>query len=133
MENKVNIQCNKLIYIEDSMVMYSTYNAETLEKLITTVHKMHNITTLNGRLFAIKLSSLFTWYLTKNGVMHYAINSLLYLRTLRKKYVKMYEEFIIQLCIYAIVIRILSKSDLPISLISPSKLQEILDAVKKAI
>ena len=48
---------------------------------------MHNITTLNERLFASKLGSSFTWYLTKEGVNHYAINTLLYLRTLREKYV----------------------------------------------
>ena len=29
MENKVDLQCNKLIHIEDSMVMYGIYNAET--------------------------------------------------------------------------------------------------------
>ena len=69
MENKVNLQCNKLIHLEDSMVMYGFYNAETLEKLITTVHKMHNITTPNERLFAGKLGSSFTWYLTKCGIM----------------------------------------------------------------
>ena len=49
-ENKVNLQCNKLIHLEDSMVMYGVYNAEMLEKLINTVHKMHNITTPNERL-----------------------------------------------------------------------------------
>ena len=38
MENKLNLQCNKLIHLEDSTVMYGLYNAETLEKLITTVH-----------------------------------------------------------------------------------------------
>ena len=69
--------------------MYSVYNAETFEKLITTVHKMHNITTSNERLFAGNLGSSFTWYLTKNGVHHYAINTLQYLRTLREKYVQM--------------------------------------------
>ena len=31
METKTNIQCNKLIHLEDSMVMYGIYNAETLE------------------------------------------------------------------------------------------------------
>ena len=49
---------------------------------------MHNITTPNERLFAGKLSSSFTWYSTKEGVNHYAINSLLYLGMLREKYVK---------------------------------------------
>ena len=45
----------------------------------------------------------------------------------------MYEEFIIQLCMYAKAIRILLKGNLPISLIPPSQLQHILNAVEKAI
>ena len=45
----------------------------------------------------------------------------------------MYEEFITQLCMYTKAIRMLSKGYLPISLIPPSKLHEILNAVKKAI
>ena len=52
---------------------------------------------------------------------------------MREKYVKMYERFISQLQMYAKVIRILSKGYLPISLLLPSKLQEILGKVKKAI
>ena len=52
---------------------------------------------------------------------------------LREKYVKMYEEFINELCTYAKAIRILLKVYLPISLLPPSKLQEILGEVKKAI
>ena len=55
MGNKVNLQYNKLMHIEDSLVMDIIYSAETSEKLITTVHKMHNITTQNERLFAGKL------------------------------------------------------------------------------
>ena len=87
---------------------------------------MHNITSPNERLFAGKLGSSFTWHLIQNGVHHYAIDSLLYLKTLREKYIKMYEEFITQLCMYGMVIRNHSKGYLPISLISPSKLQGIL-------
>ena len=52
---------------------------------------MHKITTPNERLFAGKLGFTFTWYLTKEGINHFAINTLLYLRTSREKYVKMYE------------------------------------------
>ena len=44
MENKVSIQCNKLMQLENSMLMYGIYNAKTLEKLITTVHNIHNTT-----------------------------------------------------------------------------------------
>ena len=68
-----------------------------------------------------------------DGVNHCAINTLLYLRMLKGKYVKMYEEFIIQLHMYAKVIQILSKGYLPISLIPPSKLQEILNNVRIVI
>ena len=38
--------------LENSMLMYSIYNAETLEKLITTVHNIHNTTSSHERLFA---------------------------------------------------------------------------------
>ena len=94
---------------------------------------MLNSTTLNEKLFASKLSSWYTWYLAKDGVAHYASNSLLYLRMLQEKYAKIYEEFINQLCMYAKAIRILSKSYLPISLLPPSKLQKHLGEVKEAI
>ena len=97
METKVNTQYNRLTDLEDSMVMYGVYNAETLEKLVQTVHQMHDTTTLNEKLFTGELSTAFTWYLNKICVHHYAINSLLYLRTIRDKYVKLYEEFILQL------------------------------------
>ena len=33
MDNKANIQCNKLMQLENSMLMYCIYNAETLEKI----------------------------------------------------------------------------------------------------
>ena len=32
METKADIQHNKIIHLEDSMIMHGTYNAETLEK-----------------------------------------------------------------------------------------------------
>ena len=45
MDNKANIQHNKLMQLENSMSMYSIYNVETLEKLITTVHTQHHFFT----------------------------------------------------------------------------------------
>ena len=60
MENKVNLQCNKMIHLEYSVIMYGIYNSEPLEKLINTVHKVHNTTTPNEKLFACKLSSWYT-------------------------------------------------------------------------
>ena len=53
------------------------------------------------------------------GVQHYMMNALLYLHTIKEKYIVVYNEFITQLCIYAKVIRILAKGYLPILLITP--------------
>ena len=50
METKMNIQQNKLMHLEDSVVMYRVYSAETLKKLIKTVHCMHNTKTLHEML-----------------------------------------------------------------------------------
>ena len=41
MDSKTIIQQNKLIQLENPMLMYGVYNAETLEKLINTVHHIH--------------------------------------------------------------------------------------------
>ena len=61
MEMKANIQHEKLMYLEDIMVMYGVYNTKTLEKLVNTVHIMHNKTTPNEKLFAGDINSAFTW------------------------------------------------------------------------
>ena len=52
MESKTTIQWNKLMQLENSVLMYGIYNAEMLEKLISTVHHLHNTTSLHKRLFA---------------------------------------------------------------------------------
>ena len=49
------------------------------------------------KLFAGKLDHWYHWYLSKDVVDHYAINSLLYLTVTREKNVKMFERFISQL------------------------------------
>ena len=51
----------------------------------------------------------------------------------KEKYVRMYEKFIAELRSYLKAIRILSKGYLPITLITPSKLEAILKQVQIAI
>ena len=45
MDSKATIQKNKLMQLKNSMLMYSVYNAEALEKVIKTAHNItqHNI------------------------------------------------------------------------------------------
>ena len=45
----------------------------------------------------------------------------------------MHNEFITQLCMYTEAVRVLTKGYLPVSLVTPLKLKEILDAVKTTI
>ena len=52
MNDKANIQHNQLRKLENSVLMYGVYNAETLEKLINTVHDIYNTTSSHERLFA---------------------------------------------------------------------------------
>ena len=84
MDNKANIQWNKLMQLENSMLIYGIYNAETSEKLITTVNNIHNTTSSHKRLFAGQHSpSIFrTLYAHSLGLHHFSINLLLYLRTI---------------------------------------------------
>ena len=135
MDSKTTFQCNKLIQLENLMLMYGVYNTETLEKLINTVHNIRNTTSLQERLFVGQQSSLTlrSLYANSLGLHHYPINSLLYLRTVQDRYVALYRELTTQLYIYASAIRILAKGYLPISLVIPSKLREILNEVKTAI
>ena len=135
MDRKVDIQHKKLMQLENSMLMYSVYHAETLEKLITTVHNIHHTTSSHERLFAGQHNhSIFrTLYAHSLGLHHNSINSLLYLRTIQVKYITLYRELITQLHIYASAIRILAKGYLPNTLITPVKLKEILNEVRKTL
>ena len=80
-----------------------------------------------------KLNNWYQYYLSKDGVAHYVINSFLYISTLGKRCVKMYEDFISQFKMYANMIKVFSKCYLPISLLPSTKLQEFLNEVKKTI
>ena len=94
---------------------------------------MQNFTTWNEKTFTGKLHDWMEIYSQDESVHNYAINSVLFLTTIREKYVKMYERFIEELKLYSKAIRILSKGYLPISLLPPSKLEKILREVRIAI
>ena len=133
MDKRTNIQHNRIHHLKDTMIMYGVYNSDTLTDLIDTVHRMQNFTTWNEKTFAGKLHDWMELYVQDEGMCNYAINSVLFLTTVREKYVKMYERFIEELKLYSKVIRVLSTGYLPISLLLPSKLEKILKEVRVAI
>ena len=135
MNNKANIQYIKVMKLDDTMLMYGIYNAETLEKVIKTVHEIHNTTSSHEKLFAGEQNhSIFRiLYTHSSGLQQYSTNSLLYLRIIQDKYIPLYRELITQLHTYVSAIRILVKGYLPNTLIKQDKLQEILTEVKKSL
>ena len=133
--NEANTQCNKLIKEDDTMLMYGINNAETLEKLIRTVHEIHNTTSSHEKLFAGEHNhSLFRMlYTDAPGIQQYATNLLLYLTIIQGKYISLYRELITQLLTYVSAIRTLAKGYLQNTLIKPKRLQEIVMEVKKSL
>ena len=135
MNNEADFQHNKLLKLDNTMLMYRIYNAETLEELINTVQEIHNVTSSHERLFAEEHNpAIFRLlYTDALGIQQYAFNSLLFLRVVQDKYISLYKELITQLKSYVSAIRILTKGYLPTTLITPSKLQEILAEVTKSL
>ena len=58
------------------------------------MHRYHNQSSWNERLFAGKIDDWYRWYLLERGLSHCAINSLFFLTTMTEKYAKMCERFI---------------------------------------
>ena len=129
MNDKIDLECSRVFHLENWMIMYGIYNVGTLERLIQMVHKMHNRTMWYERLYSGSVQKWYDLYASTNGLGQYVVHSLLYLRMIHEKYIKIYERFMNQLKDYARAIRILSKGYLPISLLPLSKLAKILDEV----
>ena len=129
-----NIDHNKVYHLEDTMIMYGKYNSDTLMELVNTVHQMQNVTMWKETVFVSEMND---WLKCKLEDIHsefdYSMDAVLFLTTVNEKYMRMYEKFINELRSYLKAIRILSKGYLPITLITPSKLEEILQQLQLAI
>ena len=135
MNNQANIQHNKLMKLDNTMLMYGIYNTEMLEKLIRTLDEIHNTTSSHEKLFSGEHNHLLfrLLYTDALGMQQYATNSLLYLRIIQDKYIKLYRELITQLHTYVSAIRILAKGYLSNTLIKRKRSHEILTEVKKSL
>ena len=91
---------NKLMHLENSLIMYRVYNVETLSKLVKTAQVMHSCQMLVEQLFTgqqVKAYKIYSKMQDACRVQHYVTNSLLYLQTIKAKYIAVYNEFITQL------------------------------------
>ena len=127
LNSKTDIVHNRVFHLEDTMIMYDKYNSDTLMDLVNMMHQMQNVTTWKEKVFASKMNE---WLKCKLEGIHnefdYSIDAVLFLTTVKEKYVRMYEKFINELKSYSKAIRILSKGYLSITLIMPSKLKAII-------
>ena len=134
LNSKTNIDHNRVYHLEDTMIMYGKYNSDTLMELVNMVHQLHNATTWKQKVFVSEMNE---WLKQRLEDIHnefdYSIDAVLFLTTVKEKYVRIYEKFINMLKSYSKAIRILSKGYLPITLITPSKLEAILQQVQLAI
>ena len=62
MSSKADIQRNKLVHLEGTLVMYGVYSAEMLEKHIKTVHTLHSRQSMYESLFAVKVTEAYEYY-----------------------------------------------------------------------
>ena len=76
MNSEADSQCNKLLKLDNTMLMYGIYTTEMLEKLIDTVQELHNVTSSHERLFAREHNpTLFRiMYTNALSVQQYAFN-----------------------------------------------------------
>ena len=90
-----NVEHNRICHLEDTMIMYGKYNSDNLTNLIDMVHRMHNLTSLKERLFVGRINQWLKQQLTCYNDEHsYSITTLLFYRTINEKYVRTYERFI---------------------------------------
>ena len=101
MNKKASIEQKRVLYLEDSMIIYGVYIVDMVEKLIQMVHKMNTRSVWFEGLYAGYVNKWFEMYSSSQGANCYAIHSLLYLWTIQEKYNKMYERFVNQLKEYA--------------------------------
>ena len=92
--SKSEIDHNRVYHLEDTMVMYGKYNSDTLKELIKTVHQMQNVTNWKEKIYVSEMNE---WLKHKLADIHneydYSIDAVLFLKTVKEKYVRMYENF----------------------------------------
>ena len=92
MKDKVNLQHNRVYHLEDTMIMYGKYNLNMLMDLINTVHHMQNLTSWKEKMFVGKMTEWVKKELAKStNEYSYSVDTILFLTSVREKYVKMYE------------------------------------------
>ena len=80
LSSRTGIDHNRVYHLEDTMIMYSKYNSDTLMKLVNMVHQMQNVTTWKE-----KMNNWLKWKLENiHSEFDYSMDSVLFLMTLKR-------------------------------------------------
>ena len=127
LNSRKGIDHNRVYHLEDTMIIYGKYNSDTLMELVNMVLQMQNVTTRKEQSFVREMNDWLKHKLENIcSEFDYSMDAVLFLTTIKEKYIRMYEKFINKLRSYLKAVRIPSKGYLPTSLITPSKLEAIL-------
>ena len=114
LNSRTNIDHNRVYHLEDTMIMYGKCSSDTLMELVNMVQQMQNVTTWKEKIFVSEMND---WLKCRLEDIHsefdYSMDAVLFLTTIKEKYVRMYENFINELRSYLKAIRILSKDICP--------------------
>ena len=132
MRRQQNFQVNSLEYLGEAMTLYGTYSADSIEEIVDPIKHIHNLTKYE-KMLAGKQPYWYKENIMERRITHMIPSSLLYLRELQMKYVNVYKDLIKKINIYIGAICILSTGYLPISLIPPSQLNDMITYVKKLV
>ena len=81
-------QRNKLMHLENLLIMYGVYNVETLSKLVKTAQVLYSCQMLVEQLLAgqqLAAYKIYSKMQDAHGVQYYVTNSLLYLSNHKRK------------------------------------------------
>ena len=88
MSISMDAQRNKLMHLENTLIIYRIYSAETLERLVKMVHTLQGRQSPYESLFAGQTSAAHEAYSQMYGacsIQYYSVNLMLYLHTIKDK------------------------------------------------
>ena len=114
------------------MILYGTYSANSIEEIVDAIICIHNTI---SNLEEILSGKHLCWYQDniEMRIAHMVLISLFYFNELQMKCVNTYKDLINKLYVYIRAIHVFSAGSLPINLISPSQLHEMITQVRKVV
>ena len=95
LSSRTGIDHNRVYHLEDKMIMYGKYNSDTLMELVKMVHQMQNVIPWKEKIFVSEMNAWLKCNLENiHSEFDYSMDAVLFLTTIKEKYIRMYEKFI---------------------------------------